>query len=382
MKMTLVVLGLLLVACSSHTPSSVDKIMQFQLFDFHPRPIGEVSSEAFSGLAFERITPEGDFVFWTHTDRGPNAENYPVDGKLHRPFVKPDFQPHLIQFKVNRAKTHAEYLNVIKLTLPDGKPLSGLPNHNPNEKGQGDEVPVGTDKSLLSFDVMGADPEALCIAKNAIWMAEEYGPSVLKFDLTGKLIARYVPKGHWRTDKRPSYVKEVLPAELLTRTMNRGFEGMACHGDTLYVAIQSPLPGHGTHILITEFDTKKESVRRTFFYPLDSMASDKIGDMTMRGDELLILEQNSKTGPESIHRIYAIKPSATENNQVAVKRLAMDLVKVGYDFADKVEGITMIDPDYIAVINDNDFGLTGAIKENKAVIDQERKSRMAIIRMW
>jgi len=383
MRLPTSLLCLLLAACAHREAPSVGKIMQFQTFDFHPRPLGTVTSEAFSGLSFERLTPEGDFIFWTHTDRGPNAENYPAGDQLHRPFVKPEFQPHLIQFKVNRKKTHAEYLQVIALTLPDGSPMSGLPNHPANNQGRGDETPVKTDKGPLPFDAMGIDPEALCMSQNHIWMAEEYGPSILKFDRRGKLITRYVPKGHWRAKLKPPYVKEVLPTELLTRKMNRGFEALACDADTLYVAIQSPLPGHGTNIHITEFDTNKERVRRTFFYPLDSLGSDKIGDMSIRGDELLLIEQNSQTGPDSFHRVYAIKPKSVGTNGVAVKRLLIDLVKVGYDFADKIEGLAVIDYDYVAVINDNDFGLTGRITDQaQAEVDEKRVSRLAIIRSW
>jgi len=53
----------------------------------------------FSGLHFEGKNDQGEWLFLTFTDRGPNAEIIPdPDGKtVRRPFVKPDFQPRWIR---------------------------------------------------------------------------------------------------------------------------------------------------------------------------------------------------------------------------------------------------------------------------------------------
>lgn len=348
--------------------------MKIQFFDFHPRIEGAVSVEAFSGLTFERQTPEGDYIFWSHTDRGPNADS---DKNNNRPFVNPDFQPRLTQFKVNRRDTHATYLQVIPLTTFDGKPMTGLPNT------KNDETPVNLARSPLSRDPMGIDPEAICFSGDHIWLAEEYGPSMLKFNRQGQLITRYVPEGTFPKGQRPAGVKEILPAQLLTRKMNRGFEGMTCFDGKIYVAIQSPLPKDGKNILITEFDPLEERVTRSFYYPLESMEADKIGDLAHHKGKLLVLEQNSLTGPKSFHRIYEIDPNKTQQMGEAKKTLFLDLVSAGYDFADKVEGMIMVDDHHIAIINDNDFGLVGHIDATTqtAVIDPKKKSRLAIIKI-
>lgn len=354
--------------------------MKIQFFDFPTRMEGPVSVEAFSGLTYEGQTAEGEYIFWSHTDRGPNAD---ADKNNNRPFVNPAFQPRLTQFKIGLDRPYASYMQTIALTLPDGKPMSGLPNVLPSKGRIGDETPVALNGTTLPLDPMGIDPEAICFAGEHIWLAEEYGPSLLKFDRKGQLVTRYVPQGSFAKGKRPAFVKDVLPTELLTRKMNRGFEGMTCLAGKIYVAIQSPLPADKKNILITEFDPYEERVTRSFYYPLESMDADKIGDLAHTKGKLLVLEQNSKTGPESFHRIYEIDPNETPQKGVAKKRLFLDLVKAGYDFADKVEGMIMIDAHRIAIINDNDFGLVGTIDEKTktAVIDPKKKSRLAIIKI-
>jgi hypothetical protein len=368
-----ILLILVFITSCSHK-ATTGSPMKIQFFDFQSRVEGTVSVEAFSGLTFEGKNSDGDYVFWSHTDRGPNADS---DKNNNRPFVSPEFQPRLTQFKVNRNAPFATYLQVVPLALPNGKPMTGLPNKKT------DETPVALDMQVLPFDPMGIDPEAICFSGEHIWLAEEYGPSLLKFNRQGQLITRYVPPGSFAKGKRPASVKEILPNQLLTRKLNRGFEGMTCLAGKIYAAIQSPLPGDGKNILIVEFDPYEERVHRSFYYPLESMDADKIGDLAHHDGKLLVLEQNSKTGPDSFHRIYEIDPNETQQLGVAKKSLFLDLVKVGYDFADKVEGMIMIDSSHIAIINDNDFGLVGSIDAatKTAVIDPKKRTRLALIKI-
>jgi 3-phytase len=255
--------------------------------------------------------------------------------------------------------------------------MSGLPNKKT------DETPVTLDRQVLPLDPMGIDPEAICLSGEHIWLAEEYGPSLLKFNRQGQLVTRYVPQDSFPKGKRPPSVKEILPPQLLTRKLNRGFEGMTCLAGKIYAAIQSPLPADGKNILIVEFDPYEERVTRSFYYSLESMDADKIGDLAHHNGKLLVLEQNSKIGPESFHRIYEIDPNEPPQLGVAKKRLFLDLVKAGYDFADKVEGMIMVDRSHIAIINDNDFGLVGTVDPatSAAVIDPKKKTRLALIKI-
>ncbi len=373
--MPILLVVLLFTSCTHMNKQSTSGL---EFFDFAGRPEGRVSVEAFSGLFFDHKTAAGEWVFWTHTDRGPNAD--PIGDK--RPFIDPAFQPRLTQFKVKSGEKRAHYLKEIPLFLPDGRRMSGLPNFPPMHDRSGDETPVGLDGTALPFDPMGIDPEGICLIGEHFWLVEEYGPSLLKFDLAGKLITRFVPQGYWRSAPLPYYVKEVLPAELMKRKMNRGFEGIACDGERLWAAMQSPLPQEGVKIHIIEFNTQTEKMVQSFYYPLDSLAADKIGDLSFHNGKLFVLEQNSQTGPASIHRVYSVDLKDAAPGAILNKTLALDLVKAGFDFAEKVEGIALIDASHLAVINDNDFGLAGSIDHrHNPVMAPTRISRLAIIKL-
>jgi hypothetical protein len=111
-------------------------------------------------------------------------------------------------------------------------------------------------------------------ATGEFWIAEEYGPSLLKLDRTGKVVKRYIPEGlKLEGDNYP--VEPILPAIYAKRKINRGFEGLALSGDqrTLYIALQSPLlnpnkkigeASRNTRILV--FDIPSEKVIAEYVY--------------------------------------------------------------------------------------------------------------------
>lgn len=74
------------------------------------------------------------------------------------------------------------------------------------------------------------------------WMAEEYGPSLVEVSPTGRILGRYVPRGH-AIPGAPAEVHDVLPAAYAGRRDNRGFECLACSPDEsrLFCLLQSPV---------------------------------------------------------------------------------------------------------------------------------------------
>lgn len=321
-----------------------------------------------SGLSF--VEEKNDaLVFWTLTDRGPNADEVEVPNSkmLMRPFMDPSYKPKLIKFSVNKITKEMKILEKLELGL------SGIPNLKEHE------LPLDRFGNVLSKDLHGIDPESLCFLNQHIWIGEEYGPSLLKFNLEGKLIKRFVPEKSYPED---SGFSQVLPAKIKTRKLNRGFEGIACKGDNIYAILQSPLPEDGKNILVFEFNTITEKVERQFYYPLDSMKADKIGDMDYRNGKMYVIEQNSSTGVDSFHKVYEFElDSIKENDQVA-KNLTLDLVKEGFHFADKLEGLSILPDGSISVLNDNDFGLSGEWdkKSGTAPQDSSKKSILGIYR--
>lgn len=364
-----IVIILMINGCSHKSVSQL-KLTKF--------PTGK--TEAFSGLFYDGINSDGELIFWTHSDRGPNADSFQDKntGLIHRPFVEPAYRLRWIKFSYNPKTNQIQYKEEIGLTLPNGRAITGLPNLPAKKNRTGDETPVTLKNIKLAFDPMGIDPEGLCKQGSYFWMVEEYGPSILKFDHKGRLVKRYVPKGY--LGKQSKILREVLPENLMRRKLNRGFEGIACSQDKIYAGLQSPLAEDGNKTIIVEFDPEKEVVNKVFYYPLDKTA-DKIGDMVFKGDRLLVLEQNSEVGPESFHKVFEVDVSKPE--KLLRKTLLMDLVKIGYDFADKVEGLAITENDTLFFVNDNDFGLAGPIDERtkKAILDPSKESVLGHIEL-
>lgn len=110
----------------------------------------------------------------------------------------------------------------------------------------------------------------------SFWLVDEYGPSLIHVSARGKVLTRYVPKGLNLTGTDYPVV-EALPAILLHRKTNRGFEGLAqLPGGDLVMAVQSPLSlpdgaagdaSRTTRLL--RFSPKKLAVTAEYAYRFD-----------------------------------------------------------------------------------------------------------------
>src|SRR5204862_5877696 len=83
-------------------------------------------------------------------------------------------------------------------------------------------------KNTWGTDPYGVDPEGLALdpRDGSFWVCEEYGPSLLHVAEDGTILTRLIPKGS--SLKVPGVnVQAILPAELIKRTDNRGFAGIA-----------------------------------------------------------------------------------------------------------------------------------------------------------
>jgi hypothetical protein len=363
----------------------------------------------FSGLHFEGTDPvTGALKFITHTDRGPNAE---PTGIL-RPFLLPDFTPRLVRFQLNRGQI--DVTQIIPLKLASGTPLTGLSNTALGDSGNtpyNDEVPVNLLGNILPLDPFGADLEGIVIdpRDGTFWMVDEYRPAIYHFSPAGVLLDRFVPVGTAAAAGQPpgTYGTEVLPAVLGQRRQNRGFEGIAYDDGKVYAFMQSPLRNPPTlansalnqmrNIRVVEFNPTTR-ITRQFIYVLDNpdlgpepnTRADKIGDAVSLGfGEFLALERDDDALPDDnpAHiekKIYRFNLTGATDvtaftgivgstgktvDQLTVaemvangihpvaKSLHVDLNKAGYNRAQKVEGLAVIDPWTLAVINDNDFGV-------------------------
>lgn len=386
----ILVLITVLISCSPiPIKEYTSKYIYFRLEN--PPLIGKNHSQqdiylgGFSGLLIESNNDNYIDII-SITDRGPNAgeiEYLSGVGKKLRPFVLPDYTPRIVKLRMDKTSEKVEVVQQL-LLKQESNFISGLPQGN-------GEIPITLNGVKIKDDRDGIDPESICkTTKDTYWVAEEYGPDLLNFDIQGMLLYR----------ARPG---EGLPRDLQMRKLNRGFEGVACSGSKIYAILQSPLaiPNIKNKLLVRliEFDSLSKKTTGEFAYLLDSEKTDKIGDITMlpNGD-FLVIEQDGKIGPDSNHKIYSINLKEASNlstSKVAPelidsqsivpikKTLVVDLVKNGFDFAEKMEGLAVIDANTLIVAVDNDFGLDGQtdLIMGTVPIQQNRKSLFAIIKL-
>ena len=327
--------------------------------------------------------------FWTVTDRGPNGQ-IKVDGKKRRTFPVPGFNPAIVKVRVSGRSV--KVIDALPITTRSGKPVTGLPN----QEGR-DEAPYTYNaQKPLSYDPNGLDTEGIVRAEDgSFWLVDEYGPSLVHVSARGKVIKRYVPKGlKLRGAGYP--VSESLPAVLLHRKINRGFEGLALlpKGE-LVLAVQSPLSlpngeaGDGSRTArLLRFSPRKQAVTAEYAYRFDPVgvvdpgeddtSELKISSVVAVGrDRLLVEERTDKAARLQVVRLdrradilggrwddAATRPSleqledpAASGVPVLRKRLVVDLGTVD-GVPGKIEGVARVDNRTLALINDNDFGMT------------------------
>ncbi|MDN3259300.1 esterase-like activity of phytase family protein [Streptomyces sp. CSDS2] len=353
--------------------------------------------------------------YWTVTDRGPNGQ-IKVDGKKRRTFPVPGFDPAIVRIRVS--KDTVEVIDAIPLTTSSGKAVTGLPD----QQGR-DEAPYTHDaRTPLPHNPNGLDTEGIVRAGDGtFWLADEYGPSLVHVSARGRVLARYVPEGPALTGTDYPVV-EALPSVLLHRKTNRGFEGLAqLPGGDLVMALQSPLSlpdadagdaSRTTRLL--RFSPREKAVTAEYAYRFDPVgvvdpgeddtSELKISSVVAVGrDRLLVEERTDKSARLQLVRLGrgadilggpwdddATSPSLEQLDEpasagvpVLSKRLVVDLGTVA-GVPGKIEGIARVDDDTLALVNDNDFGMTdgeGAFDARGRLVDSGVKTTVVYVRL-
>lgn len=361
-----------------------------------------------SGLS---MLPGQSGTAWALCDRGPNLkietaverfglaefESYEgADGAKIMPRL--DLGPSIAELRIDQDRV--ELVRTIRIADADGKPLSGLPI--PAGARAQCEPALDLDGNQIEPDPGGIDSEGIAaLGHGGFWISDEYGPSLLKLDAEGRVELRLLPEGI-ELPNAPYPCRSNLPAIAVKRQLNRGFEAIALSqdGETLFVAFQSPLAhpdrqAHekGRHVRIWRIDTAAGSVTAQYLYKLDPpktflrdaakekvKRSDlKISEMTALGDDtLLVLERGSET--TKIYRV-AIEPEKALDGQHLDEstRPTVEELSAAEDFplpvlektlvfnsddvpeiAADLEGMTLLSPNQLLLVNDNDFGTEGA----------------------
>jgi hypothetical protein len=352
-------------------------------------------------------------VIWTVGDRGPNMtcgdaakligkEVADACKKLKdgRVYPTPEYAPSIYKVELDRTAGIFKLLDVIPIKTKSGRPVTGL--LNPQTKATRD---TGMDLAgnALPYDPDNVDLEGIVkLSDGTFWIGEEMGPSIAHLSSDGRLLKRYVPADA-AEDYKGSEAEIVagLPAVLSKRQGNRGIETIAVSPDEafLYFIMQNPLANpdvkayqQAKNTRLFKFERASGKLIGEFVYQLDDPQSfgldpstkqsdPRISELTALGlDRLLVLERTE--GTTKLYEItlagatdilgskwddVATSPSLEQQNDVGQlsvvpvkKTLRFDTAKDMKDAPVKVEGVTFLGDGTMVLINDNDFGITGA----------------------
>lgn len=339
-----------------------------------------------SGLAYVG-TANGSTTFYAITDRGPNADSPALtDGTTTtatKVFPAPNFAPTLVKLTVD--STGVKISDKKELNV-NGQKISGRPLPS-DAVGSSKETALSESLASLPSDINGLDTEALALDadKKHIWTCDEYGPFVAKIEIaTGKIVEKFGPTTG-------------LPTVIAKRQANRGCEGLAFgDGGKLYAAVQSTLDiskNSALFIRLVEFNPATKT-SKTFAYPITpadwedgKSGKAKLGDLVSLGNGRFITIEQGTFADGKIHNklyVFDIKNATDISNiksgsdelekvkdpakllELGVTRISKtylgDLKDYGW-LMEKAEGLTVIDNHTLALINDNDFGVSFEAKD-------------------
>lgn len=368
-----------------------------------------------SGLAYQGKDKKGALIFLGITDRGPNGDGPKVAGAEKsldsKIFSTPNFAPSLATITVSQGQ--AQISNIRPIRSAEGTPISGLPI----AQGVGASGEIALDDTLkaLRYDANGMDTESVVIdGKNTLWVSDEYGPFIAKIDAhSGKILKKYAP-GSAPSD---------LPMILSKRRPNRGMEGLALDRSTglLHGFLQSPLSGgkvdlagksesvhnYAPFVRWLSFNPKTEK-SELYAYPLNpsdykggKTGNAKLGDLVALGhNRFITIEQGAGADGKVFNWLMLVEMARDASSITTVgaelekssilkkpvdgadysrvitlkKSRLLDLNAIGWS-AEKAEGLTLVDKNTLALVNDHDFGLRTAVfdasgKEIKADITE------------
>lgn len=357
--------------------------------------------------------PTNKNQFYALTDRGPNATYKKGEHGKGKIFPTPDYTPRIGLFEINAAGK-VTLIRTILLKRPDGTPITGLPNHSGlggtgetpyNTKGQpiteNKDKPFDPQTNPLKLDDFGLDGEGLVALKDGtFWVSDEYGPHIVHFNSDGVELNRINP---FINDKRTQLN---LPAEFANRRPNRGMEGLTVTPDesTLVGIMQSTM--HNPDKTVKDLNLVRLVTinLRTgeigqYLYQQEKNQNANSGIVALSPNEFLVIERDGaflRDDPKAMKHIYRISLANATNLETIIsgdslvqdeklgltiqgktleqtvmeqgwkalaahqitpvsKTLVADLVKELDYPHDKLEGLWLINPTTLGVLNDDDF---------------------------
>ncbi|MEU8861945.1 esterase-like activity of phytase family protein [Streptomyces umbrinus] len=227
----------------------------------------------------------------------------------------------------------------------------------------------------------GADFDVESIVRaydGSYWLGDEFGPFLLHFSPTGKLLEAPISLDGVQAPENP-YLNGAQP----TIGGSKGFEGMvrSVDGRRLYPLLEGTVNGDTPGDLrFSEFDLKsREYTGKRFSYRLES-PSNAIGDaIAVDKNRFLVIERDGGQGADAkFKRIYLADTRDRDGDGVMDKTLVADLMNIanpkglggfGETFTfpfTTIEDVVLLDDRTLAVLNDNNFPFSSGRMPGKA----------------
>ncbi|MER6178344.1 esterase-like activity of phytase family protein [Streptosporangium sp. NPDC001681] len=284
---------------------------------------------------FSGIVRRQDGTFDVLSDNGYGGKANSADFLLRVHQVKPDFK---------RGKVAV--LGGFDLSDPDGH--------------------VGWALTRADRKLTGADFDVESIVRTSdgtYWIGDEFGPFLLHFSATGKLLEAPIPLPGVKAPENPS-----LGGEQPNLGRSKGFEGMArsVDGRTLYPLLEGTVTGDEAGTLrMNEFDLRKRAYTgKRWTYRLES-PDNAIGDMiAVDRHRFLVIERDNLEGDAArTKHIYLVDIRHADLRKTLVADL-LDLANphglggFGKTFRfpfQTIEDVVILDDRTLGVLDDNNF---------------------------
>ncbi|MCB5176338.1 esterase-like activity of phytase family protein [Microvirga lenta] len=337
------------------------------------------------------IKSAGDGTFWVLTDNGFGSKANSPDSMLY-----------LNRYRIDWTSGSADRLETVFLHDPDKKVPFRIANEATEKR-----YLTGSDFDIESFQPIG----------DKIWIADEFGPFLIKADRSGKIEAVFetsIDGKPARSPDHPSVTTPAVPTGTVSFNIRRskGYEGMAASkdGKFLYALLEGPVwdaekkqwenVDGREYLRILEFDVANEKwTGRHWKYVLDQNGL-AIGDFNMIDATTgLIIERDNGEGtadkacpqgqkrPDCFHdvakfkRIVKIELSDANANAPVRKIGYVDLMQIAdpnkkarkplndtmltFPFF-TIENVDVVDDRHIIVGNDNNLPFSSSREPNKA----------------
>jgi len=325
-----------------------------------------------SGLDFVKKNGNGELEFVAISDRGPNFSIINNDHQIIA--FKDDFSPKIVKIIISNKTNKAKITEFMDISY-EGRAITGI---NSNKNNLDEEMYDKNFNRIKSH--FGLDTESIAVLKTGGYIVgDEYYPSINILNKSGEIVKRLIPGNG-------------LPEIFKYRGFNRGFESVTVSPNGKIFAmlegvlnINDDSNKNSKLIRLLEIDLIS-GVSKTYAYPFDydkykNSSKVKIGEIAALDNEnFLVVEQGP--GVDSKYRNILYKINIKEAMDISDVKLQngkelefgshKDLSNIRFiskkailnprDYGwrdDKLEGLTVIDNNSIAISNDNDFAITG-----------------------